>query len=444
MRRWVLIVACAGLFLVQLDVTIVNVALARIGRGLGASTSGLQWVVDGYALVLATLMLTAGEVADRSGRRRVFVAGLAIFAAGSAVCALAPSIAVLVAGRVVQGLGAAAMLPTSLAIVQHAFPEPGERARAIGAWAAVSALALVTGPVIGGALAGGPGWRAVFWLTVPLALTAATLALRTVPESRGVAGRRIDVAGQALGSLTLAAIVFACIEGGRLGWGSPVVAAALVAAPVALLAFVAVERRAADPMLDVSNFRRPAFSAPNAAAGLMNFGILGVPFSLSLFFQDVEGKSPAATGVRLLPVLAPLALLATLGGRATGRIGPRLPAGAGLAVTGAALAALAGLGPGSSYAAVACLLAIAGTGLAFATPALVTAATGALPAHRAGVASAVNNTARQAGGAIGVALIGGLGSIHAALLASGTALLTGGALAGTWALPPRPPDDRRS
>src|SRR5436305_9058359 len=208
-RRLVLVVACFGLFFVQLDVTIVNVALRPIASGLGAGTATLQWVVDGYALVLAALILSAGDLADLTGRRRVFTAGLALFGASSAICALAPTAAVLIGGRALQGAGAAALLPTSLAIVNHAFPDPKERAQAVGAWAGVSALALVTGPIAGGALVSGFGWRAVFWLNVPLCAIAVVLAERVVPESSDPESRGVDLPGQLLAILALASLVFA-------------------------------------------------------------------------------------------------------------------------------------------------------------------------------------------------------------------------------------------
>ncbi|MFL5887384.1 MAG: MFS transporter [Thermoleophilaceae bacterium] len=429
-RRQILLVACFGLFFVQLDVTIVNVALKPIASGLGTGTATLQWVVDGYALALSALILSAGDVADLVGRKRVFIAGLAIFGASSTVCALAPSAAVLVAGRALQGVGAAALLPTSLAIVNHAFPNPRERAQAIGVWAGVSALALVSGPVIGGALVSALGWRAVFWLNVPLCTLAIVLARRVVPESSDPRGRAIDIPGQALAIVTLGALVFAVIEGRRLGWGSPAIVIAAAVSIAALAAFIRTELRARHPMLDLRYFRSPRFSGANAASGLMNLGMLGWLFAFSLFLQRTQGHSPIETGVRLVPVFAPLALLAPLGGRLASTVGARIPAAGGLALSGAAIIGLESANAGTAYSSMWLPLALAGLGLAAATPALVSAATAAVPKERAGIAAGVNNGARQTGGAVGVAVIGGIVAIHAAVLTAGGVLLAGAAIAG--------------
>jgi len=401
-----LIVATLGYGLVLLDVTIVNVALEPIAEGLGASRADLQWVVDGYALALASLMLSAGQIADAFGRRRVFGAGMALFGIASVACALAPSAGVLVAGRVVQGIGAAALLPASLSLVTAARPEPDERARAIAIWAGLGSLGLVAGPLLGGVLSDVIGWRAVFWAGVPVCV-AALLGLRLVPESRSPEGGRLDLPGQVAGAVCLAALVGGLIEGRPL---------ALLVSAAALAALIAAERRAAWPMLELRYFRDAGFSAPNAGAGLMNLGTLGSLFVLSLLLQAHDGLSPAAAGVRLIPLALPLALIPPFA--------PRLPAALGLAGTGAALLTLALLGDDASYAAMLGPLVLAGVSLGVATPALVTRAVAAVPADRAGMAAAVNNTARQAGGAVGVALIGGVAGARGFAL-GGAALLLG-------------------
>src|SRR3954470_13393637 len=419
--------ACLGYFFVLLDVTVVNVALADMGSDLGTSRDGLQWVVDGYALVLASLMLSAGDVGDLVGRRRVFIAGLLAFGVSSVICALAPSVGVLVAGRALQGLGAAAILPTSLAIINHAFADSDERTKAIGFWAALGSLALVAGPLAGGVLVDSLGWRAIFWLNLPLVVIAVALTISLVAESSDPGERRIDVRGQIFAVGLLAGLVFFLIEGGRLGWTVPPVVSALVVALVSAAVFIRTERRRRDPMLQLDYFENPTFSAANAGSGLMNLGTLGALFAFSIYLQQDQGESPIQAGLHILPWTAGLAIFAILGGRIAERLGPRLPAGLGLAATGVAFVVVALL-PSQTGPEALIALGFAGMGLGIATPALVSAATEAVPAPRAGMAAAVNNTARQAGGAIGVALIGAIGAITAAMAVAGGALLLGGAL----------------
>ena len=405
-----LIVATLGYGLVLLDVTIVNVALEPIARGLGASRTELQWVVDGYALALASLMLSAGQIADGFGRRRVFAAGMALFGAASVACALAPSPGVLIGGRVVQGIGAAALLPASLALVTASHEDPGERSRAIGIWAGIGSLGLVAGPLLGGVLSDTLGWRAVFWAGVPVC-AAALLGLRFVTESRAAGeAKRLDLRGQLAGTAFLAALVAGLIE----GWWVAIVVSAL-----ALAALIAAERSAPWPMLELRHFRDRGFTSANFGAGMMNLGVLGSLFVLSLLLQGVHGLSPAAAGVRVIPLALPLALIPPFA--------PRLPAAIGLAGTGAGFLALALLGDDASYAAMLGPLLLAGVSLGFATPALVTQAVSSVPADRAGMAAAVNNTARQTGGAVGVALIGGVAG--AGGFALGAAALLAGAVA---------------
>jgi len=428
MRRWSTIApACLGYFFVLLDVTVVNVALAKMETQLGTSQEGLQWVVDGYALVLASLMLSAGDLADLAGRRRVFLAGLGTFGVASVLCAVAPSVPVLVAGRALQGLGAAAILPTSLAIINHAFAGSEERSRAIGFWAALGSVALIAGPLAGGALVDGLGWRAIFWLNVPLVAITVGLTLWLVRESSDPSDRSIDVRGQLLAIGLLGGLVFFLIEGGRLGWIVPPVLTALVVAVVSAAVFIRTELRRRDPMLQLGYFGDATFSAANLGSGLMNLGTLGALFAFGLYLQRDLGDSPLEAGFHLLPWVGTLALFAPLGGRLTAAIGARIPAGIGLAVSGAGLIAVALLSDREGAAAMVAL-GCSGAGLGLATPALVSAATAAVPAPRAGMAAAVNNTARQAGGAIGVALIGAIGAIQAALALAGAILLAGGTL----------------
>ena len=395
---------CTGYFLVLLDVTIVNVALPRIGSGLNASVSGLQWVVDGYALALASLMLAGGTLGDLRGHKRIVLVGFVTFGLGSLACGLAPSTGALVAARAAQGAGAALLLPGTLAIIAHAFPEPAAQARAIGVWAGLGSLALPAGPLLGGLLVQWLGWRSVFLLNVPIVALALAATLRIVEESRQPSGRRVDLAGSLLGALLLAAITLAFVEAGRGGPGSATVVVAAGLGVALLAAFLAVERsRPERAMLPLALFRRPTFSTANATAGAMNLGTLGTLFVVTLYLQSVQDRTPLAAGLGMAPLFVPLALLAPLAGRLTGRVGPRLPVVGGLVVAASGLALLARAQAGSGYLTLLPAFALWGIGLAMLTPAVVSAAVGSVPRARAGLASAVNNTARQAGGAIGIA-----------------------------------------
>lgn len=405
-RRLLLVVMCVGYFLVLLDVTVVNVALPRIGVDLGASVSGLQWVVDGYAVTLAALLLAAGTIGDVLGHKPVVLFGMVSFGAASAACAAAPSTAVLVGARVGQGLGASLLLPGTLAVISRAFPEPAERARAIGVWAGIGSIALPAGPLLGGLLVQGPGWRWVFLLNVPVLLAAGVVATRLVATDRGVRGRRVDLAGTASGALTLAAATYAVIEVGRGRLPAAIVAAAVAVA--AGVTFVVVERRVPQPMLPLRLFRSRTFSMANAAAGAMNFGSLGLLFLLTLYLQSVQDRTALNAGIALLPLFVPLVLLAPVGGAVISRIGPRIPAIAGLLVAAAGVASMATWTTGTGYAALLPTLLLWGIGLGILTPAVVSAALEAVPADRSGLASGINNTARQAGGAVGIAAYGAL------------------------------------
>jgi DHA2 family methylenomycin A resistance protein-like MFS transporter len=419
-RRLILVVMCAGLFLVQLDVSIVNVALPSIRADLQPSAAGLQWVVDGYAIALASLMLAGGTVGDLHGHRRVVLAGLGLFGGASLVAGLAPSNPVLIAARVAQGVGAALLLPGTLAIITHAFPGARDRARAIGVWAAVAGLSLPAGPVAGGLLVAGPGWRWVFLVNLPIVAVAAVLTARLVRESADPRGRRLDVSGVALGALALAATTFALIEAGHASATSPPVLGAAAVAVVAAAALIAVERRAVDPMLPLALFGRRRFTIANGVAATMNLGTLGCIYVLTLYLQVVQDRTPLQAGLAVIPLFLPVAALAPVSGRLTGRFGSRGPMLAGLLVAAAGLALLAGAGADAPYGELLPAFLLWGGGLGLLTSAVVAAAVGAVESERAGLASAVNNTARQAGGAIGIAALGALAGE-----ASGTAFVHG-------------------
>ncbi|MFF1607940.1 MFS transporter [Amycolatopsis sp. NPDC058278] len=386
---------CAGMFLVQLDVTVVNVALPAIGTGLHAGLTAQQWVVDGYAVVLAAFLLTGGALGDVFGHRRVVLAGFALFGTASAACGLAGSAPWLVAARAGQGLGAALLLPGTLAVITRAYPGRAERARALGIWAGVSALALAAGPVLGGAVVSAAGWRPVFWLNVPVVLAAVFATRRLVPRGERRSGRRIDVAGIATAVPALGAGVYAVIDEN--------VVAGIVAAG-ALVAFAVVESRVADPMLPPDVVRRTL--GPNFVAAAMNFTGIGAILVLTLYLQGVRHAGPLEAGLDVLPLFGPLSLLAPVAGRLTGRFGPRPLMVAGLALGALGMLNLLLLNENSGYAALLPTLLGLGVGMGLLTTAVVTAAVGGIPPERAGVASGVNNTARQAGGALGVAVLG--------------------------------------
>lgn len=397
---------CAGYFLVLLDVTIVNVALPRIASGLRGGVSSLQWVVDAYALSLASLMLAGGTIGDISGHRRVVLRGLGVFGLGSLGCGLAPSTGLLVGFRVLQGAGAALLLPGTLAIISHAFPEPRAGARAIGMWAGIGSLALPAGPLLGGLLISAWGWRAIFLVNLPVVAVSLLATLALVPESRGNRAAELDRAGVLLGMLVLLSATFTVIQAGRSGVTPAVLVGAAAAAGLAA-AFVYVERRrGGDAMLPLGLFQRPAFSAANGLAAVMNLGTLGALFILTLYLQGLQGRSPLTAGLALIPLFAPLAIIAPLAGRVTSRIGSRLPSAFGLGVAAAGIGLLVGAGPATPYPFLLVAFLLWGTGLGVLTPAVVAAAIAAVPGQRAGLASAINNTARQAGGAIGVAVAG--------------------------------------
>ena len=425
-RRWTVLAVCAAaMFLVGLDTTIVNVALPEVGRSLGASTRGLEWVVDAYTIVFASLLITSGAVADRWGRRRVFQTGLAVFGIASLLCAAAPSPAFLVAARMLQGVGASMLSPVALAIVVNAMPDPKERARAIGVWAAVFGLSMAVGPVTGGALVAASGWRAVFWVNVPLVLTALVLVAALVPESHGRRDRRLDVPGQLLLVAVIGLLVGLLIEGPHVGWSSPWVVAGYALAATLLLAFVRVESRRAEPLIDPALFRVAGFRGAVVGATAV-FVALSLTLLLTTFYlQGTRGWSPLAAGAATLPMAVGATVCAPLSGILVSRTGPRLP----LLLAGAFLVAgglgLARVGHGFSVAALLVAFLLVGIGVGFANAPLTNTAVNSLPPERAGVAGGTTSTARQVGAAVGVAVAGGLvagagpGSLAEAVLRGG-------------------------
>ncbi|MEV6828262.1 MFS transporter [Amycolatopsis sp. NPDC051102] len=407
-RTVVLLTCCLSVVVAGLDTTIANVALPSIRQSLNAPVSGLQWVVDAYVLVIACLLLLAGSVADRFGRRRVFQAGLGVFSLGSLLCGLAPSLGALVAFRALQAVGGAMLNPVAMSIIATTFTEPEERARAVGTWGAVAGLGGACGPVLGGLLVSGLGWRSIFWVNVPIGLLAIALTRRFVPESRAARGKRFDPLGQLLIVTFLGPVTAAVIEGPRHGWTSPLIVGLFVLAAGSAAGLVVTESRRAEPLVDVRVFRSPAFSGAALIALAALTAVGGFLFLNTLYLQETRGYSALHAGLLTIPMAAAGAVCAVVSGRVVAARGARLPlvlAGLLLAV-GAGL--LAGAGPGTAvgYLVLAYLLFGAGFGLV-GTP-MTTAALAGLPRDQAGVAGAIASTCRQTGGAIGVAVCGSL------------------------------------
>jgi MFS transporter, DHA2 family, methylenomycin A resistance protein len=409
-----LISVCLGFFVIQLDVTIVNVALPAIQREIGGSLAGLQWVVDAYTLALASIMLTAGSTADRIGARKVFVAGLTLFAAGSAACAAAPSLGVLIAARAVQGLGASALLPCSLALLVHQFPDRRRRARALGVWGAMGSLGVALGPLFGGVLVALAGWRSIFLVNVPICALTVILLRRHVTESPLNPDRRPDVPGLLLGVISLAGLTAGFITAGQRGWRSPVPAVLFAAGLVAAWLFVRAERRRTSPMLPLALFRSRNLSGATGVGVIFNLVLYGSLLCLSLFLQQTRHESALATGLLLLPMSLVVGAGSLASGRLTARFGPRPPMLAGLMLGAAGAAVLATVGSGTSLWLVAGGSVLLGL-VSLAMPAMTAAVVSAVGPEHAGVASGILNASRQSGGALGVAVLGALlgGSGHA-------------------------------
>ena len=448
---WVPLIAVAlGYFMVILDATAVNLALPAISRDLGGGVTGLQWVVDGYTLAFAALLLSAGVTGDRFGPRRVFLAGLALFTAASAGCALAPGIGVLVGIRLVQGVGAALLVPTSLALLQASYPDRAMRARAVGLWGGVGGLAAASGPVLGGALTTLASWRLVFAINVPVGLFAWWLTRRRVATPAGARDRRGDPAGQLTAIVALTALTGGLIEAGPHGWASWPVLGGLVVAVLAAAAFVAVQRRVRSPMLPLPLLRRPTLSAGSVVGLLINLGFYGQLFGYSLYLQQVRGYSPLIAGLALLPEACAVPVAAVLSGRITSHGGPRRTMVAGLSLGSAGLFALLVSGPSTPYWVLVLPMLAAGAGMALTLPAATTAVMDAAPADRGGAAAGLLNTARQVGSALGVAAAGSLlasragflPGLHLALAVSGVAFLAGVLITLAWV--DRRADRRRS
>jgi EmrB/QacA subfamily drug resistance transporter len=412
-QRWTLIVVCTSTAVLLINVSAPNVALDAIAHDLHASFTDLQWVLSGYALALAVFQLTAGSLADLFGRRKLFVIGVSLFTVASGLCANATSAGLLIGARVLQGLGAAIMFPSSLALLAQEFQGPA-RARAIGVWGAVIGLAFAAGPLVGGVLVDGIGWQAIFWLGVALGLPTIALALTRIGESRDPDPRPVDWPGVVTLSLGLFLIVFAVLRGNALGWTSPQVLGLVAGGAVSLAAFAAVELRTAHPMLDLRLFRNRTFLGATVIVATLAGSAFGAFVYLSLFLLDVGGGSPIEVGLWL----APLALVAFVTSLAAGRRAGRVPlTGAlalGMGLTAGGLLLMTGVDSDSSWLHLLAGLVVVGAGLGLANPLVTFTHLGVLPPAQGGVASGINNTARQLGLSIGIAALGALLQSHIA------------------------------
>ena len=398
-----------GFAVVQLDVTVVNVALARIGTSFGDhGVAGLQWVVNAYTIVFASLILTSGALGDRLGAKRLFNAGFAVFVAASMACGAAPSLPILIIARAIQGIGASILVPCSLTLLNHTYQEPGARARAVGIWAGVAAVALAGGPVVGGALIAGVGWRAIFFINLPLGLIGILLTTRYAAETTQTRDRPLDLTGQATAVVAIAALAAAMIEGGAVGWLNALVLAGFGIFALAGTAFIAIEARKSSPMLPLAFFRRPAFTAASLIGLLINLAFYGLIFDLSLYLQQIRTFTPLMTGLAFLPMTAVVVAANVLAGWLQDWRGARLPMVAGQLIFIFGCAFLAQLGATTPYNGIWWQTVLIGGGIGLTVPPMTSALLAAIDRKQSGVASGVLNTARQIGSVVGVALFGSL------------------------------------
>jgi MFS transporter, DHA2 family, methylenomycin A resistance protein len=434
---WVIVATSLGFVVVQLDVTVVNVALPRIATELHAGVEVLQWVVDAYALAFAVLLLSAGSLGDRFGSKRLFMFGFALFAVASIACGLAPTGAALIAGRAIQGVGAALLVPTSLALLNHAAGHDDKvRARSIGLWTAASGAAIAAGPLVGGLLLGTLGWRSIFLVNIPICAIGLVMAARVPDTVKHADARRLDPRGQALAILALAGLIDAVIEARPLGATHPIVLVGGALAIVCGWGFVVAERRSHSPMVPPEMFRGAALTPLIAFGTIVNLTYYGIIFIISLYLQQLLGYSAIQAGVAYLPLTATFIVANLVSGWLTGRAGPRTPMVIGAIVGATGFALLLPLGATSRYSSMIVAFILIPGGMGLAVPAMTTATLAAVDRKWAGTVAALLNTARQAGGAIGVAIFGALvgrgrehivGGLHASSITS-SALLLGAAM----------------
>ncbi|MHA3704738.1 MFS transporter [Jatrophihabitans sp. YIM 134969] len=420
-RPWALLAVALATFMTYLDNNIVNVAIPAIQRDLGLTTAGLEWVVSAYILVFAGLLLAGGRLADAFGRRRLFLVGLGIFTAASVVAGIAGSVEVLIAARAVQGLGAALVTPTTLAIISHAYPDPRERTQAIGIWAGVGALALAVGPLLGGVLSQHASWGWIFEINAPVGVAVFALGAWAISESRDVVRKRLDVPGIATSAVGLTALTWALIEGASRGWTSVAILAAFGVAAVAGAVFVAIEQRAQDPMVSLPLFRIRAFSGGTIALMLWAFGLFGIYFFTSIYLQQALGFSPTEAGLAFLPMATVMVIGAIVSERVARAVGAHRSVAAGMVLMAVGIGTIALLGDDASYLQLMPSFVVIGIGGGLTTP-LTATVVGIMPSAQAGVASGLFNASREVAGLLGITVIGAI------LAARESAATRGGAL----------------
>jgi EmrB/QacA subfamily drug resistance transporter len=407
-RKWLTLGAVSfGLFMIMLDNTVVNVALPSIQRELGVGLSELEWIVAGYALTFASLMLIGGKLADAYGRRRLFVAGIVVFTLASLGCGLSGSGGQLIAARIVQGVGAAMMNPATLSIIAATFP-PRQRGTAVGIWAGVSALALAIGPMVGGLLTDHASWHWVFYVNVPFGILGIVASYLLIDETRDETHVRLDLPGLLTSALGLFGLTYALIEANTYGWGSARIVGAFLVAAVSLTAFIQLERRQRDPMLDLALFRNRTYVGANLVVLLVALAMFGVFFFVSLYMQNILGYSAVEAGASFLPMTLLIIVVAPLAGRASDRIGSRWLMVTGMTLVAIQLLYFSQLSEESTFTALLPALVLGGIGMAMTMTPSSAAAIRAVPVDKAGVGSAVLNACRQVGGSLGIAVMGAI------------------------------------
>jgi EmrB/QacA subfamily drug resistance transporter len=424
-KWWTLGAVCVATFMLLLDITVVNTALPKIQQDLGGSFSDLQWVIDAYALSLAALVLTAGSLADRLGRRRVFVAGLAIFSVASLLCALAPDPTFLNLARGLQGIGGAIMFAVSLALVAQEFPGGPERGMAMGIYGASIGVSVAVGPLIGGVLTDGLGWQSVFLVNLPVGIATIGVTYWKLRESRDPNASRIDWAGVVTFSASLLVLVLALVRGNAEGWGSPLIVSLIAAGALLMAAFIAIERSVTEPMLPLGLFRRGAFTGVQLAAFAVSASMFSLFLYLTLYLQNFLGYSAVDAGLRYLPITVGAFVLAPISGMALAKVQARYLMAGGLGLTGAGLLLMGGLEVSSGWTALLAGFVVSGIGVGLLNPVVADVALSVVPKERSGMAAGINDTFRQVGVAVGVAA---WGAIFLGVGADKTQSLAGGAV----------------